>query len=256
MISKFSLKGSASAGMLSAVIIFAGLLVYAHYYAFAPATDPIEPLSSVAETVVVSDAGASNQTNDKPSQLNSVEPLAEPTLTASIDEATTRLEKPASGLAPVPVQASDNARVSVQMPGPVLVQGSNPLNQSSDAPAPVKSLNIQPAVVSGYAAAPHYGSDSDALAWRGYHTQNGNIDMQQIHYMNSGQSGVYRQHGRALGDGEGEFNFSLRFQGRSRMDADADADSDWNADHKASGVAAQYQDYRYYPRFAYQGYRY
>ncbi len=253
MNSKFSIKGSASAGMLSAVIIFAGLLVYANYYAFAPASDQIEPALNVTETDVVADKVVTNEANDTPTKSSAIEPLAESAdETALADVATTPTQRPVADVAVASAPPSASVQALAQGSEPASIEGT----PSGAAPEVQKSLNIQPAVVSGHATSPGFRPDSDAVDWRGYQAQAGYLGAQQIHYMKSGQTGDYRQHGRALGDGEGEFNFSMRFQGRSRMNADANADSDWNADHNARGVSAQYQDYAYYPRFAYQGYRY
>ncbi len=248
MFTKSKIAGSASAGMMSALIIFAGLLVYAKYYAFNPTTVQVASTDGQvqSETVALSVVEQAAVEADAPLSLANEAAAEAPTVIDAISVTGAVAPESSEQLAN---DASENV---VEKP----VVEVEVVEAPAIVEAPTKSLNIQHAVATTPTVTPANAYYGDQFAWRGVNDQSLAGDLAQAHYLQADQAGRYRQRGVGKARGDGEFNFSMNFKARSRMDADADADGDWTADHAGQGNAAYYQDQGYYPRVGYSGYRY
>jgi hypothetical protein len=227
MMLKFELqKGSSTVGLLTATLIYVGLLVYANQYAFkvdrvntsaSNASQLAEPVTLNTEADIDTVATATQDHEEAPVQTTVVQ--------ISTDQTTqTKLTNPEQALPEADVVKNDASMIPVVQPA--VFQPVYPSRSNFDQ-------RFGSAQTAGFNNSQRYNTDS-----RAYTYSNG------------------RGNGRGKMDGDGEFNFSIKFKSRGRMDANSDFDTDMAAYQNAYQYSGYDMNSATNPYFAYNYYRY
>ena len=232
MFNRKSLRGSSSAGLLTATAIFAALLFYANQYGFkSPEAD--SELTATGNT----DAPDGSMVEQSPQLVEIPRGIFNtPTLSA---EQTQAVE-------PMPANTSLETDPGA---APIAAGMSEPPVKPENRLAQTPTMAVHQAAGSSesYMTYPYAGAQQFD-SWQAIQARQGAAADLNARHRGQGY-GYSRGHGAA--DGEGEFALSMNFRSRARMDADFDADSDVTARSAAdtyygqqhSGYAQPYLNY-------------
>jgi hypothetical protein len=223
-------KGSSSAGLLTATLIFIALLVYSDQYAFNTHGQSILP----SLTELFSD-------KEQPA-------AADPVVTVSD---TDTIQPSAKGIFDTPTFTQDQPESVIETENTVSIKQANTTVPTS--PVVTRSPEYLPQNTAPISYVSYYHPQDLAMT-NSYHIANAGIH--NLHYYNASSRTDGRGRSRGNMNGDGEFNFSMNFKSRARMDADTDLD----ADSAVYGNSYQQQLYdlnaAYYPAYGYRYYRY
>ena len=223
MVNKITHGGYSSAGLLSAIAVFVGLLVYATYFAFDPHSEQQTVTENVAKPGV--EAGAHIITPLSSGIFN--------TETLSVDNL---IEPERAKVKPGEAAADIAATVA-----PIGDQSSAKIHNDYTPPYNAKAQRARPG---------HPSNRNHDLLSLTHDAENQAHFAKQYYYKNLNE-GRSRGEGRGYLDSRGEFNFSLKFKSRSRMDANTSTERHLLKAINANNTAYYQYGYAVYPAYHY-----